>query len=80
MVSSRENGGSSIQMGDAADCHKEIWSAPSCTKQKRARVEYTTTGWANKPSRGNAPITKMEQDCAAVNRRLFYIPSAFLAR
>ena len=65
-------------MGVAADRHKEVWSAMSCTKQKRARVEYTTTGWPNKPSRSNALITEMEQDCAALNRRLLYIPDATL--
>ena len=65
-------------MGVAADRHKEVWSALSCTKQNRARVQHTTTGWANKPSQGNTLITEMEQECAAVYRRLLYIPGATL--
>ena len=75
-VSSRENCTFFFQMAVDADRYKEVWSALSCTKQKRARVEHTTTGWANKPSRGNALITEMEQECAAVNRRLLYVPGA----
>lgn len=69
-VSNRDNSGIFYQVGVDAGRHKDVWSALSSTKQRRGRVEHKYTGWRNKPSRGNALITEMEQECAAVNRTL----------
>ena len=45
----------------------------SCTKHRRQRVETFQRGWFNKPTRGNALITEMEQELASINRSLVYV-------
>lgn len=72
-ISSNENRHFFFQLEICADRYKEVWSAMSCTKQKRQRVEVSTMGWSNRPSRSNALIMELEQELASVNRGLVYI-------
>ncbi|CDF38291.1 unnamed protein product [Chondrus crispus] len=53
--------------------YKEVWSALSGTKRKREGFEQSECGWLNKPVAGNALITYMEGELAAINRRLVHV-------
>jgi len=68
-----------FQVGIDGRRYNDVWSALSCTKEMRKTLEYSTTGWCNQPSRGNALITELEQEVAAVNRSLLYVPGATMS-
>ena len=72
-ITKKENLPFYFQVGISGERYKEIWSCLNCSKSYRSRVEQTENGWLNKPSRGNALITELEAEFAAVNRALVKI-------
>lgn len=75
-ITSASNADFFFQLGIDGKHYLQIWNALSCTNDRRHRVEYSSTGWSNRPSRGNALITELEQEFAAINRLLVYVPRA----
>ena len=74
ILTAPENRDFFFQTGVSGSRYLEIWSAMSCTTGKRQQVQAFGIGWSNKPVMGNELITELEQELAATNRSLVYVP------
>ena len=63
-----------FQMGISGELYARVWSALSCTAERRHRVHVSGNLWTNKHTRRNSLISEMEQETDAVNRGILYIP------
>ena len=75
-ITSEKNKEFFFQLGIGGQRYLDVWSAFSCSTEKRQRVEHHAYGWSNRPIEGNALITDLENSLAAVNRTLLYVPGA----
>ena len=65
-------------MGIEAKRYHEVWSAFSCTKGLRQRIDHSGATCTTRPTRGNNLIMEIEEEVASTNRRLLHVPGAVM--
>lgn len=63
-----------LKIGISAKRYREVWSAMNCLSARRGRVESGRGEWSSRPTKANSLIVELEQDIAAINRFLMYVP------
>ena len=77
-VAGRDETGCFLHMGVSAKRYWQVWSALNGFKEKRSTTAGSGTQWTDSSLEDNALISEVEQEIAAINRRLLYVPNAII--
>lgn len=72
-IASPENADFFFQLSINSKRYSQVCSSFFCTVERQQKVKVHGRGWYNRPTRGNAFITELEQELVAVNRTILCI-------
>ena len=78
-VAGRDETGCFLHMGVSAKRYWQVWSALNGFKEKRSTTAGSRTQWKDSSLEANALISELEQEIAAINRRLLYVSNVTIS-